>query len=300
MLVFVTGAAGFIGQAVVKELLDHGHQVLGLARSDSSAETITQAGGQVHRGDLGDVESLKSGAKAADGTIHLAFIHDFSEEGFVKALQTDRDAIEGMADAMEGTGKPLVIASGALIVAGLGKRATEDTKAPPPTNLFSQRGRAEILVEELSVSKNIRGSTVRLPPTVHGAGDKGFIAMLAGMAKKNGFVTYVDDGNTSWPAAHRYDCAALFRLALEKGKAGGMYHAVAEENSTRSIMEAIGRKASLPVKSQPFNDAMQAVGFFAMPLAHDCQISSEKTQTELGWKPTQPRLFADIEANYDL
>ncbi len=294
----VTGAAGFIGQAVIKDLLANGHQALGLARSDASAETVSKAGAEVHRGDLEDLESLKSGAKKADGVIHLAFIHDFSPEGFTKALKVDRDAIQAMGEAMEGTNNPLIIASGALVLAGLGGKPTEDTEIPQSDSPFMARALSETLVQNLSKEKKIRGMAVRLSPTVHGAGDKGFITILGGLAQKNGFVTNVNDGSSRWPAVHRLDAAALFRLAAEKGKAGGIYHGVAEEVPTGTIMQEIGKKLSLEVENKSQEEAMQLIGFFGMVVGADCPISSEKTQAELGWKPSHPGLIEDIQANY--
>lgn len=295
MKVFVTGAAGFIGRAVVEELTKSGHQALGLGRSDASAEKIAKAGGQVHRGDLEDLESLKRGAKAADGVVHLAFIHDFSEEGFAKALAADRAAIQAMAEVMAGTGKPLVIASGTLIVAG-SNRATEDTQPLLTEDLYSQRGKSEILVQTLSNEKNIRGMIIRLSPTVHGTGDWGFVKMLSDMASKNGYVTSVGDGSTL--AVHRLDAAVLFRLALEKGRAGAIYHAAAEEVTTGQMMGKMGQKLKLPVESKTADDAMKSIGFFAIPVGTDNPISSEKTQKELGWKPARPDLLDDMDADY--
>jgi len=297
MKVFVTGAAGFIGRAVVEQLTKNGHQALGLARSDASAQKIRAAGGEVHNGDLDDIESLKSGAKAADGVIHLAFVHDFSEEGFAKALETDRAAIAAMADAMEGTGKPLIIAGGTLLVAGI-DRANEDTKPADTLAVFSQRGKSEDLVQQLSKEKNIRGMCIRLSPTVHGSGDWGFVTQLGSSAQKNGFVTNVNDGSSRWPAVHRYDAADLFVLALEKGTAGAVYHAAAEEVTTGQIMAKIGEKLKLPVKDVPQQEAFGLIGFFALPVGADNPISSDKTKNALGWTPSQPDLLRDIEENY--
>jgi nucleoside-diphosphate-sugar epimerase len=295
MRVFVTGAAGFIGRAVVQELLKNGHQVLGLARSDASAEAITKAGAEPHRGDLEDIESLKSGAKAADGVIHLAFIHDFNN--FARAAAVDRAAIAAMGEVMAGTGKPLVIASGTMGVLK-GKLATEDTEVDRNTP-FSDRGLSADLVYRLSKEKQIRGSVIRLTPTVHGVEDKGFIPMLINLARQKGFVTYIGDGSARWPAVHRLDAAVLFRLALEKGTAGATYHAVAEQGvPIKDIMTVIGKHLQLPVEGKPLNEAVEAIGFFAHVVGSDNPTSSEKTQRELGWHPTQPKLLADMEANY--
>ena len=297
MKVFVTGAAGFVGRAVIEELTKHGHEAIGLARSDASAEKVTQAGGKVHRGDLKDLESLKSGAKVADGVIHLAFIHDFSEEGFPKALEADRDAIQAIGEAMAGTGKPFVITGGTLLVAGL-DRADEDTKPASLEPIFAQRGKSEVLIQTLSKDNDIRGSCVRLSPCVHGKEDWGFVPMLSDYAKKNGYVTNVGDGSTRWPTVHRYDAAVLFRLALEKGRAGAVYHGSAEEVTTGQIMKKISEKFNLPIENKSQNEAMQSIGFFAFPVGSDNPVSSEKTQKELGWKPEQVDLLTDLEKNY--
>jgi len=297
MRVFVTGAGGFIGKAVILDLLKNGHQVLGLARSDPSADAISKAGAEVLRGDIEDLESLENGAKSADGVIHLAFIHDFAD--FERVLAVDRAAIQTMGDAMTGTGKPLVIASGSMLLPK-GSLATEDT--PTETgSVFAQRAKSEDIVRALSKDKQVRGSVVRLSPTVHGAGDQGFITMLGGMARKNGFVTNVGDGSSRWPAVHRDDAATLFRLAVEKGAAGATYHGVAEQGiPTKEINDAISRKTGLPVENKSGEEAGQALGFFAMILGADNPVSSERTQKELGWHPTQPTLIKDIEANYPL
>ncbi|EXJ90950.1 hypothetical protein A1O1_04057 [Capronia coronata CBS 617.96] len=295
MRVFVTGAAGFIGRAVVQELLHNGHQVLGLARSDANAEILTKAGAEVHRGNLEDPESLKSGAHAADGVIHLAFIHDFSD--FARATKVDREAIEAMGEAMAGTGKPLVIASGTLGVSN-GKLATEDTE-PARDDPMSIRYASADLVYALSKSKQVRGSVVRLSPVVHGVGDWGFVPMLIGMARKNGYAAYVDEGSARWPAVHKLDAAVLFRLALEKGTPGSTYHAVAEQGIPyKDIATVIGKHLQLPVESKPLSEATAAMGMMAHLTSMDAPTSSEKTQRELGWKPSQIGLLADMEANY--
>ena len=266
MRVFVTGAPGFIGSAVVQELLQNGHQVLGLARSDASADKVSKAGAEVHRGDLEDLESLKSGARDCDGVIHLAFLHDFAN--FMHCCEVDQAAIQAMGEAIEGTGKPLVIASGILLLPQ-GKLCDEDTETNWEFPL-AFRGKAETLVAQLSKEKNILGSSVRLSPTVHGKGDKGFVPMLADFAKKNGFVTQVGDGRNHWTAVHRLDSARLFRLVLEKGKAGAVYHGVAEEGvEMRQILEAIAKHNNLKVETKSSEEAQQAIGFFALATALD-------------------------------
>ena len=294
MRVFVTGAAGFIGRVVIQELLKNGHQVLGLARSDANAEIITKAGAEVHRGDLKDIESLKRGAKAADGVIHLAFVHDFSD--FAGASAVDRAAIEAMGEVFAGTGKPLVIASGTLNVS-TGRLATEDTE-PERNHPMAVRYESADLVYSLSKEKQVRGSVIRLAPTVHGIEDWGFVPMFINMARKNGSVTYVDDGSARWPAVHKLDAAVLFRLALERGTAGATYNAVAELVPVKDILMVIGKQLQMPVESKSLETATASMGMFASLTTLDTPTSSEKTQKDLDWKPSQLGLLADVEANY--
>lgn len=295
MRVFVTGAAGFIGRAVVQELLNHDHQVLGLAHNDASIDSITKAGAEPHSGDLEDIESLKSGARAADGVIHLAFIHDFGN--FAKVTAVDRAAIEAMGEVMAGTGKPLVIVSGTM-GSPKGILATEDSK-PERNTPFSDRIRSADLVYALSKERQVHGSVVRLPPSVHGTEDKGMIPRMIGLARQNGFVTYIGDGSARWPTVHRLDAAVLLRLALEKGTAGATYNAVAEHGvPIKDLTAMIGKHLQLPVESKSLSEAIGAIGFLAYPVGSDNPTSSEKTQRELGWHPIQPELLADMEANY--
>ncbi|MCJ1392947.1 hypothetical protein MMC18_005819 [Xylographa bjoerkii] len=296
MRVFVTGASGFIGRAVIQELLNNGHQVLGLARSDASAEVITKAGAEPHRGALEDLEALQSGARAADGVIHLAFIHDFTD--YASATSTDRKAIETMGEAIAGTGKPLIIASGTLMVPP-GKLATEDTEPQRDRLPFSDRALSADSVFALSKEKQVRGIVVRLPPTVHGTEDRGMIPRVIDLARQNGFVTYIGDGSQRWPTVHRLDAAVLFRLALEKGTAGATYNAVAEQGVPMTDITAlIGKHLQLPVEGKDMKEAAEAMGFLAYLVGSDNPTSSEKTQKELGWYPTEAKLLADMEANY--
>ena len=295
MRVFVTGAAGFIGQATVQELLKNGHQVLGLARSDANIEAIKKAGAEPHKGDLKDIESLKSGAKASDGVIHLAFVHDFSN--FAGSCATDRAAIEAIGEVLAGTGKPLVIASGTLSLpkGTLGYEDTEPVRDMP----MSDRVLSADLVYELSKEKKVRGSVIRLAPTVHGKGDWGFITMLGNSYREKGSVIYVGDGSARWPTIHRNDAAIILRLALEKGTAGATYHAVAEQGvSFKDITAVISKKLQLPVKGESPEEAAGDLGFLGHVIAMDNPTSSDHTQKELGWHPTQLGLLADIEANY--
>ncbi len=297
MRVFVTGAAGFIGRAVVQELLSHGHTVLALARNEATADAVRKAGAEPHPGDLEDPESLTRGAQAADGVIHLAFIHEFTD--FARPTVVDRAAIEAMGKALAGTSKPLVIATGTL---SLPKSvlATEhsplDTEGP-----YALRAQSPKLLHALSKSEGFRGIEVRLSPTVHDKGDWGFVPILMRAAQKNGFVGYVGEGETVWPAVHRLDSAVLFRLALEKGLDGASYHAVAEQGiASKDIMAAIGRKLGLPVKSLSLEEATEALGsfFLANGVATDNPTSSEWTRSQLGWHLTQVGLLEDIEKNY--
>ncbi len=295
MRVFVTGAAGFIGRATVQELVKNGHQVLGLVRTDVQAEAITKAGAEAHKGDLKDVESLKSGAKAVDGVIHLAFIHDFTD--FIGACATDRAAIGAMGEVLAGTGKPLIIASGTF-GSPKGILQTEDTEQER-NNPMSDRVKSADLIQALSKEKQVRGLVIRLPPTVHGAGDAGMIPMLINLYRTTGTVVYVHDGSARWPAVHRDDAAVMLRLALEKGTAGATYHAVAEQGvPMKDILTVVSKRLELPLESQPVQDAMGTIGFLAYLIASDNPTSSEKTQKELGWHPTHPGLLADLEANY--
>jgi len=295
MRVFVTGGGGFIGRSLVKELLDNGHQVLGLSRSAATAESLTKAGAEVHQGDLEDLESLKSGARATDGVIHLAFVHDFSD--FARGVNIDKGAIQAMAEAMAGTGKRLIVASGTLGISN-GRMATEDTD-PDRDHPMSIRYSSADLLYQLSRETHVRGSVVRLAPVVHGKGDWGFVPMLTGIARKSGYASYIGDGLTRWPAVHKEDAALVFRLALEKGSFGSTYNAVAEQGiPTKDIVTAIGRRFQLPVKSIPPNEAAQTMGMLAHLLALDQPTSSEKTQKELGWVPSRIGLLEDIEANY--
>jgi nucleoside-diphosphate-sugar epimerase len=290
MRVFVTGASGFIGSAVVQELLKNGHQVLGLARSDDSARAVEAAGAQVLRGDLENVDALKSGAAACDGVAHLAFIHDFSK--YMENAQIDKRAIEAMGEAMAGSNKPLVVAGGLLMLAP-GQMATEDTPSPSASMRHSEA------TADAVAARGVRASTIRLSPTVHGAGDKGFVPMLIAAARDKGLSAYVGDGTGRWPAVHRHDAASLFRLALEKGSAGAKYHGSAEGDvPTRAIAELIGRRLSVPVESKTPEEAMAHFGFLGMALSADSPASSAKTQAELGWRPTGPELLADMEAHY--
>jgi nucleoside-diphosphate-sugar epimerase len=289
MRVFVTGASGFIGSAVVRELLGAEHEVLGLARSDASAEAIAAAGAEVLRGDLDDVESLRTGAEAADGVIHLAYIHDFSK--IEENALVDERAIETFGSALAGSGRPLVIANGTLFLTP-GRVATEDDEGDP-TVAFKRRLNEKLLLS--LADDGVRSASLRLPPTVHGEGDKGFVPMIIGIAREKGVSAYVGDGAARWPAVHRIDAARLFRLALEQAPAGTVLHAVGDEGvPVREIAETIGRGLDLPVTSVAPEDAVEHFGFLGAFLAADSPASSAKTRERFGWQPEQPGLIEDL------
>ena len=291
MRLFVTGASGFIGSAVVPELHRAGHTVVGLARSDASAEALVGAGAEVHRGDLGDLDSLRAGAEKADGVIHLAYVHDFSQ--MEDAAQIDLAAIEAMGAALEGTGKPLAIASGTLGLAP-GRVGTEHDE-PAAVHPRVVNAAATLALAD----RGVRPLVVRLSPTVHGQGDHGFIAVLVQIARDTGVSGYVGDGQNRWNAVHRDDAAAVFRLAVEQAPAGSVLHAVGEEGiAVRDIAGVIGAHLDLPVVSIPEADAGEHFGWLGAFLGADAPASSTITQELLGWKPTGPGLLEDVARYY--
>ena len=287
MRVFVTGASGFIGSAVVSELISAGHQVLGLARSEASAAVIAATGAAVHRGDLDDLESLKAGATATDGVIHLGYNHDFSQP--LAAVQTDLHAIETLGTALKGSDRPLLIASGVLGRTNE-KVILDPSSHPRVVNAQTALGFA---------FQGVRSMVMGFAPTVHGKGDHGFMAALIRIARAKGVSGYINDGKNHWPAIHRLDAARLCRLALEKAPAASVLHAVAEEGVTiRSIAEVIGRHLNLPTVSISSDQASEHFGFLSRFLATDSQTSSAVTRELLDWQPTNVGLIDDLEQGH--
>ncbi len=288
MRVFVTGASGFVGSAVVKELLSQGHKVTGLARSDASAETVAALGAEVHRGSLEDLDSLRSGADKSDGVMHLGFVHDFSK--YQENCEIDRRAIEAMADALAGSDRALVVTSGTGLVRG--KLAVE-TDAPLDSASMPRAAGEE--ATQAAAKRGVRAMIMRLPQ-VHGDGDHGFVPLLAGISQAKGAAAYIGDGANRWPAVHRFDCARLYRLAFEKGARGAAYHAVGEEGiAAKDIAAAIGRQLKLPVVSKKPEEAFDHFGWFAMFAGMDNPSSSAITRKALGWEPKEVGLLADID-----
>ncbi len=300
MRVFVTGASGWIGSGLVADLIAAGHEVVGLARSDDAAAALSALGAKVQRGSLDDLNGLRTAAESADGVVHLAFRHDLAFTGDMAGAATaDRHAIEVLGEALEGSDRPLVIASGVLGIAP-GRVATEhdalegpgDTGAPIE-GAHDRMANAHYTVS--LASRAVRSSVVRLPPTCHGDGDGGFMAMLVGIARDKGVSGYVGDGSARWPATHRFDAARAFRLALEQAPAGSTLHAVAEEGIPgRAFAEVIGRKLDVPVVSISPDDAVGHFGFLGFLLPLDSAASSERTREVLGWEPTHPGLLEDL------
>ena len=285
MRVFVTGATGFVGSAVVQELLAHGHQVLGLSRSDPGADQLRAAGAQVVRGVLEDVDLLTRTAALADGVIHTAFNHDFSR--FAENCELDRRAIEALGDGLAGSGKPLLVTSGTARLAP-GRLAVETDL--PAEGVGGYPRVSESTAAGL-LAKGVKASTVRLAPSTHGSGDHGFVPMLIDIARRAGVSAYIEGGENRWSGVHRLDAAKVYRLALERGVGGERYHAVAEEGVPfRDIAAAIGKGLGLPVESRP----AEHFGWFAMFAGMDAATSSAWTRETLGWSPKEAGLLADI------
>jgi nucleoside-diphosphate-sugar epimerase len=294
MRVFVTGPTGWIGSVVVRELLGAGHQVTGLARSDASAARVTAAGAEVVRGSLEDTEGLRAAAAAADGVIHTGYIHDFSPTGDpAAAAAVDGRAIAAFGDALAGTGKPLVVASG-LPHPPPGGIVTEEVRSVNPAHPRVSEPAALAAAE-----RGVRASVVRLAPSVHGEGDYWFIPIFIGIARRTGVSAYIGDGANVWPAVHRVDAARLFRIALEQAPAGTLLNAVADEGVPfREIAEVIGRHLDVPAKSIPAEDAENHFGTLAGFAAYDVPASSAITRQRFGWRPTQPGLIADLDQGH--
>jgi nucleoside-diphosphate-sugar epimerase len=301
--IFVTGASGWIGSAVVPELLQAGHQVTGLARSDASAEALAKAGAEAERGTIDDLDLLAKAAAAPQGVIHQALKHHIAFTGdFEGASNADRAAVDTFGDALAGSGKPFVIASGLLGLAP-GRVATEkDGLTPPPSVPGHEGPSARLRTAQATLAladRGVRSSVLRLPPTVHGDGDNGFMAALVGMARQNGNAAYVGDGSSRWPAVHRLDAAQLFRLAAEKAPAGTVLHAVGDEGvPMRAIAEVFGQQLGLPVVSVPPEDAAERFSFLGGFIALDSPASGTITEELLDWQPTHPGLIEDLEQGH--
>ncbi|MFY0539875.1 SDR family oxidoreductase [Nannocystis pusilla] len=291
MKIFVTGATGFIGSAIVQELLRAGHRVLGLARSDAAAAAVTAAGAEAHRGDLVDAASLRAGAAASDAVVHTGFIHDFTR--YKEVCATDRHVIAALGAALVGTQRPLLVSSGVVLPGGK-TGVTEDDRATASPDALP-RVATELACDELA-ARGVHVGVLRFP-TVHGEGDHGFVPMLIELARKQGASAYVGEGQNLWPAVHRFDAATLTRLALAQPFAPGTrFHVVAEEGVPfKAIAEAIGRRLQVPVVSKSPADAAAHFGWFAHFAALDCRASSKRTRETLGWTPVQPDLLADLD-----
>jgi nucleoside-diphosphate-sugar epimerase len=294
MRVFVTGATGFIGSALIPELINAGHKVLGLSRSEAGAKSIAAAGAEVHRGSVEDLDSLKSGAAKSDGVIHLAFNHDFSK--FKENSEKDRHAIEALGSALVGSDRLLIVTSGTLLVAP-GRLATEED-APAATSASIPRLATDEAADAVA-ARGVRVSMVRLPQ-VHDQNKQGLITYMITLAREKGVSAFVGDGKNRWSASHVSDTARLYRLALEKG-AAGRYHAVAEEGvPVRDIAEVIGRRLKLPVVSKTPAQAAEHFGWLGIFAGLDGPASSALTRERLGWRPVGPRLIADLERAHNL
>ena len=287
MRIFITGATGFVGSAIVPELIGAGHQVLGLARSDAAATSLTAVGADVQRGSLDDLESLRKGASATDAAIHAGFNHDFAN--YAAAAETDRRAIETIGTVLAGSDRPFIVTSGTALTAP-GRLATEQDEV---NSAFPRKS------EEAAAAASAGGarvSVLRLPPSVHGLGDHGFVPLFIRIAREKGVSAYVGKGFNRWPAVHRLDAARVYRLVLETGSPAPRFHAVADEGVPfREIAEVIGRRLNIPVVSKSPQEAEAHFGWFAHFVGLDCPASSARTQEQLVWRPTQASLIPDID-----
>jgi len=290
MRVFLTGATGFIGSAIVQELLSAGHQVLGLARSDAGATALKAAGAEVHLGDLEDLDSLRSGAAASDGVIHTGFIHDFTR--YKEVCEIDEKAINAIAHELTGTDRPFIITSGAALVSP-GRLATEDIIPP----FHPEFPRLSEQATDAAAALGVNAAVVRLSPSVHGEGDlHGFIPILIQIAREKGVSAYIGEGLNRWNAVHRLDAAKLYRLALAHATPGARFHGVAEEEiAFKSIAEAIGKHLDIPVVAKSPEEAPAHFGWFAGFAGIDCPASNKLTRERLNWNPAKSTLLADLE-----
>ena len=290
---FVTGATGFVGSAVVQELVKSGHTVLGLARNETGAKALVAMGAEPLLGSLDDLDSLKRGAAAADAVMHLAFVHDWAN--FVASCDTDRRAIEAIGAALAGSNKPFLVTSGMIGLSGAdGGPATEESVRGPDAVKIPRVSEEAALA---LVPRGVRAMVVRLPPSVHGDGDHGFVPHIVRCAREHQASAYAGDGRNRWPAVHRLDAAAVYRLAMEKGAAGAVFHAVADEGvAIRDVAAVVGRRLGVPVAAKTAREDVAAhFGFLAIFVALDAPASSKLTQARLGWRPKQCSLLEDLE-----
>jgi nucleoside-diphosphate-sugar epimerase len=291
MRVFVTGATGFVGSAVVAELSNAGHEVLGLVRSDAAAAALAAIGVEAHRGSVEDLDSLRRGASSADAVIHTAFIHDFTK--FKENCEIDRRAIDALGSALASSGRPLIVTSGTGLLPP-GRVAVETDKPPSGPDAIPRVATEE--AADALLARGVNVSVMRLPPSVHGEGDHGFVPRLIDLAREKGVSAYVGEGLNRWASVHRLDAAHLYRLALEKGSAGARYHAVHDDGiAFRDIAGAIGRGLNIPIVSKSIEDANDHFGWFTHFASFGTSVSSERTRSELGWRPARHGLIADLE-----